>query len=257
MVYDEKGYQSRCRNSDIIYWFFFLLLDRILLQQSRGLFDGSDEPPSTQCYDCVASEISGNLLPDEGQVTKYLGIARKISPFIRANSAGEAYVTGTASQMGLTNDEYDRVVKSINDSNSYVIRGFLTREHDNSGVYTSYITNQSFTDYFLQVLEMEKKANGGTPQYADGTTKWWGYAIKYSNAETEMYVDYMTLGLEGTTFAAAVAAAAGVSIKSHHIAAAILAGTGFTATYISQKNEGKGVTIGITWAGVPVVYANK
>ncbi|MDN4523186.1 hypothetical protein [Fictibacillus fluitans] len=218
-------------------------------------YNGTDKPP-TQCYDCVAGRTPGNVMTDPVQKARWLSNMDKVNEFLRVNSEGKLALTGTAVQIGVSQEYYDRIAKALEGENSMISRGLYDFEYDKDGMITKLATNDAWNANYLLIRQREEKAGGGVPQYMERDWHWYGYGITLTHAETSELLAHMAVIGAGAGAAALFLAEMGVTIPASLGVGLVGAMYGLSMALIADLDNGKGITIGVSYIGHVFYYSN-
>lgn len=159
----------------------------------------------------------------------------KFGPYVKINSNGQVYLSKTASQIGVSQVEYDKFMNGIKLENEAIKNGELSIVYKN-GVATDVKTNLN--------INVVKGQNPGLMQSNIAVIDhWYGWQLDLSEGDTVSLEKALGVGSAAAWLAAELSAAGVVTIPASIPMGIIAASGGLAAATLVAVDQGAGISI--------------
>jgi hypothetical protein len=185
--------------------------------------------------------------------------ANTFGPYVKVNNKGQLYLTKKAKQIGVSQAEYDQFLKGLQLENDAISQGYLKIQSDKHGDVTKIEATAKLTDALKE--SYKTYANQQTPTTgihanASAGFHWWGFGITLTESETTAFIKALGVGSGAAWLAAELSAAGYITLPASVPAGLIAAVCALGGAVIYAADNGSGVTVGVAWNGLPVLYGN-
>jgi hypothetical protein len=185
-----------------------------------------------------------------------LSLAETFGPYLKVDSSGLIYINSTSQQVGVTEEQYQSFLQGIQLENDYITQGKLVAQTDQSGNLQTVVGTQALND---SVQSGMQEARYSQPRYFSNVSAgfhWWGFGLKLNERETTRLLKVLGTASAAGWVAAELSAAGYITLPASVPAGLIAAILALSGAVIYMVDNGYGVTIGETWWGSRMLYAN-
>lgn len=165
-----------------------------------------------------------------------VNMVTKFGSYVKINSSGEVYLTKTASQIGVSQAEYDKFMKGVKLENESIKKGELSLVLDKNGNAIDVKTNLN--------INVVKGQNPGLMQSDISVSNhWYGWQLKLSESDTVSLEKALGVGSAAAWLAGELSAAGVVTIPASIPIGIIAASGGLAAATLVAVDQGDGISI--------------